>query len=102
VYIWSLAEKKLVRKFKSPSSNKQLEHNGFDKSDAYMNGEDEEIMEVFDIGWSCDGSTVAAGLQRSILLLDINKILSQPASQLLMDSEGGCEAQEPGAEYKAQ
>ena len=45
------------------------------------------MTEVFDIGWSSDGTVVAAGLQRSILLLDMSKILQKPLESLIPISD---------------
>jgi hypothetical protein len=38
---------------------------------------------VFDINWSCDGTIVAAGFEKSVVMLDMRKILSTP-----MDGQG--------------
>ena len=89
IFIWCLTEKKLLRKFKGVSDTKLLglHKDDSNQSDAYMNGEEEDTMEVFDIGWSCDGGMVAAGLQRSLLILDVNKILQQPPEQMMMAAD---------------
>lgn len=34
---------------------------------------------VFDINWSCDGSLIAAGINKSIVLLDLSRILGEEA-----------------------
>lgn len=46
-----------------------------------MNGEDQEEKEqfnIFDINWSGDGTVLAAGYGKSVVMLDLRKILSQP------------------------
>lgn len=37
---------------------------------------DDAHNNVFDVNWSCDGTLIAAGIDKSILLLDIGKVLS--------------------------
>lgn len=36
-----------------------------------------ESKAVFDINWSCDGTVVAAGIEKNVVMLDMRKILSQ-------------------------
>jgi hypothetical protein len=38
---------------------------------------------VFDINWSNDGTVVAAGFEKSVVMLDMRKILSTPVDQLM-------------------
>lgn len=39
--------------------------------------DDPESKAVFDINWSCDGTVVAAGIEKNVVMLDMRKILSQ-------------------------
>ena len=50
-------------------------------------GEDGSAVDVFDINWSCDGTTISAGFQKSIVLLDMTKILSQSVDSLILNNE---------------
>lgn len=42
-----------------------------------------ELYEVFDINWSFDGTMIAAGLDKSVVILDMSKILANPAETFL-------------------
>jgi WD40 repeat protein len=68
IYIWSLKDQKLVRSFYNPDgSQPQLE---------------ECSKAVFDINWSADGMLIAAGFEKSVVMLDMRKILSEPVTAL--------------------
>jgi len=43
-------------------------------------------IEIIDLNWSSDGTMVAAGYDKSLLLLDMKKILSSPAEVLLAEN----------------
>ena len=65
IYIWTIKDQKLIRSFSSPNqTNVALE-------------EDPDSKAVFDINWSCDGTVVAAGMEKNVVMLDMRKILSQ-------------------------
>lgn len=65
VYIWTIKDQKLIRSFTSPTqTNVELE-------------DDPDSKAVFDINWSCDGTVVAAGMEKNVVMLDMRKILSQ-------------------------
>ena len=38
---------------------------------------DDSRVNVFDINWSCDGTLLSAGINKSIVLLDLSKILAE-------------------------
>jgi len=71
IYIWSLKDQKLLRTFVSPHTD----HTG--------NELDHNAKAVFDINWSNDGTVVAAGFERSVVMLDMRKILSTPIDVLM-------------------
>mmetsp|Transcript_3967 Transcript_3967/g.5967 ORF Transcript_3967/g.5967 Transcript_3967/m.5967 type:complete len:210 (-) Transcript_3967:18-647(-) len=82
IFIWSFADKKLLRRFKGfPERSFREVASGEGPSDAAM--ANEESTQVFGIGWSFDGATVAAGIERSIVVLEVDKILSQPTEELV-------------------
>lgn len=66
IYIWTIKDQKLIRSFTCPTNqtNVALE-------------EDPDSKAVFDINWSCDGTVVAAGMEKNVVMLDMRKILSQ-------------------------
>ena len=65
IYIWTIKDQKLIRSFSCPNqTNVALE-------------EDPDSKAVFDINWSCDGTVVAAGMEKNVVMLDMRKILSQ-------------------------
>jgi len=74
IYIWSLKDQKLIRSFGCNSIDKG--------GDELMN--EREPIEIIDINWSNDGTMLAAGFEKSLVLLDMRKILSTPVEQLLM------------------
>lgn len=69
IYVWSLKDQKLIRSFFNPSASLENAGNEFDANS----------KAVFDINWSSDGTMVAAGFERCVVMLDMRKILSQPA-----------------------
>jgi len=40
------------------------------------NIEDDRVFDIFDINWSNDGTVIAAGFEKSVVMLDMRKILS--------------------------
>jgi hypothetical protein len=46
----------------------------------------ESITEITDINWSFDGTLVAAGCEKTLVLLDMKKILSQSVDALLSEN----------------
>lgn len=42
-----------------------------------MSDLDEPQSSVLDINWSCDGTLITAGINKSIVVLDISKVLSE-------------------------
>ena len=46
----------------------------------------ENITEITDISWSMDGTLVAAGCEKSLVMLDMKKILSQSVEALLQEN----------------
>jgi len=38
--------------------------------------QNERVFDIFDINWSCDGTVIAAGFEKSVVMLDLRKILS--------------------------
>lgn len=69
IYIWSLKDQKLVRSFFNPDGSQAQQ--------------EECSKAVFDINWSADGMVVAAGFEKSVVMLDMRKILSEPVSALM-------------------
>lgn len=51
------------------------------ENNVLMEGEEKDLFDVFDVNWSNDGTTVAAGLDKSVIMLDVAKLLSQPAEK---------------------
>ena len=49
-----------------------------------MNEYEQEPMEIIDINWSNDGTMIAAGFEKSLVLLDMRKILSTSVEDLVM------------------
>ena len=49
-----------------------------------MVNQEKEPIEIIDINWSNDGTMLAAGFEKSLVLLDMRKILSTPVEHLLM------------------
>jgi len=47
--------------------------------------EEEEMnyKAVFDLNWSHDGSVIAAGIEKQVIMLDINQLFSTPIESLL-------------------
>lgn len=43
-------------------------------------------IEIIDLNWSHDGTMVAAGYDKSLLLLDMKKILSQSVENLVSEN----------------
>jgi WD40 repeat protein len=76
IYIWSLKNQKLIRSFGSNALEKG--------QDELMVNQEKEPIEIIDINWSNDGTMLAAGFEKSLVLLDMRKILSTPVEHLLM------------------
>jgi WD40 repeat protein len=76
IYIWSLKNQKLIRSFGSNTLEKG--------QDELMVNQEKEPIEIIDINWSNDGTMLAAGFEKSLVLLDMRKILSTPVEHLLM------------------
>ena len=76
IYIWSLKNQKLIRSFGSNALEKG--------QDELMTNQEKEPIEIIDINWSNDGTMLAAGFEKSLVLLDMRKILSTPVEHLLM------------------
>lgn len=71
LYIWSLKDQRLLRTLVSPSA-------------VELTGSEYEAnaKAVFDINWSSDGTIVAAGLEKSVVMVDMRKILlDHPSAQ---------------------
>jgi|TARA_B110000285_G_scaffold119960_1_gene135747 hypothetical protein len=76
IYVWSLKDQKLIRSFGT---------NAIDKADdVQMNDCNQEPMEIIDINWSNDGTMIAAGFEKSLVLLDMRKILSTSVENLVI------------------
>lgn len=69
IYIWSLKHQTLLRSFYTPSASMQ------NISDTHQDA-DPNIKGVFDINWSTDGTVIAAGIYKSVVMLDMRKILT--------------------------
>ena len=52
--------------------------------DVQMNDCNQEPMEIIDINWSNDGTMIAAGFEKSLVLLDMRKILSTSVDNLVI------------------
>ena len=44
------------------------------------------VTEITDINWSSDGTLVAAGYEKTLVMLDMKKILSQSVETLLQEN----------------
>lgn len=76
IYVWSLKDQKLIRSFGT---------NAMDKAeDVQMTECNQEPMEIIDINWSNDGTMIAAGFEKSLVLLDMRKILSTSVDNLVI------------------
>ena len=42
-----------------------------------MDNNNDPVYDIFDINWSSDGTVIAAGFEKNVVMLDIRKILSQ-------------------------
>jgi hypothetical protein len=62
-----LKDQQLIKSFYNPNPVNEAENN---------NEFDANNKAVFDINWSSDGTVVAAGFEKSVVMLDIRKILS--------------------------
>jgi hypothetical protein len=83
ITIWSVKEKLLLKTFQSvPGKEKQL-----DQQDAVMKDNDDlseaeqPSVNVFDINWSSDGTLVSAGINKSVVVLDMAKVLGNLGEQ---------------------
>lgn len=76
IYVWSMKDQKLIRSFGATKIDKS--------DDVQMNDCNEEPMEIIDINWSNDGTMIAAGFEKSIVLLDMRKILSTSVDNLVI------------------
>lgn len=71
----------MIRNF----SSIQGSHRHDPTQDVSMMGDD-NVIEIIDLNWSSDGTMVAAGQEKSLVVLDMKKILSQSVEALLMES----------------
>ena len=78
IYIWSLKDQKLIRSFYNPSQSKE----------SAQNEQDDYSKAIFDINWSSDGTVVAAGFEKSVVMLDMRQILSQSVEVLQASVSG--------------
>ena len=69
MYIWSLKDQRMLRSLVSPSAS-EVTGSEFEAN----------AKAVFDINWSSDGTIVAAGLEKSVVMLDMRKILVENSS----------------------
>ena len=46
------------------------------------------VFEIFDINWSSDGTVIAAGFEKSVVMLDMRKILSQSVESIIQNKSG--------------
>lgn len=76
IYVWSLKDQKLIRSFGASTVDKT--------EDVEMNEQEHELTEIIDINWSNDGTMIAAGFEKSLVLLDMRKILSTSVENLVM------------------
>jgi WD40 repeat protein len=77
IFIWSIKDQKMIRCFERlPNDPTQ---------DVNMMGE--SITEITDINWSNDGTLVAAGCEKTLVMLDMKKILSQSVESLLQENK---------------
>jgi hypothetical protein len=76
IYVWSMKDQKLIRSFGATKIDKS--------DDVQMNDCNEEPMEIIDINWSNDGTMIAAGFEKSLVLLDMRKILSTSVDNLVI------------------
>lgn len=76
IYVWSLKDQKLIRSFGASTVDKT--------EDVEMNEQEHELAEIIDINWSNDGTMIAAGFEKSLVLLDMRKILSTSVENLVM------------------
>lgn len=95
ICVWSLKEKKLLKSFLYSSNfqknTKSTSHQSKDKArvtathnDEKMHDDDDRYSDmeeahtsVLDINWSCDGTLISAGINKSIVLLDLSKVLCE-------------------------
>lgn len=45
--------------------------------------DDPHCKQVFDLNWSCDGTVVAAGIEKYVIMLDVPQILSTTIETLV-------------------
>ena len=76
IFIWSIKDQKMIRCFERLQNDPT--------QDVNMLGD--SITEITDIGWSFDGTLVAAGCEKSLVMLDMKKILSQSVEALLQEN----------------
>ena len=76
IYVWSLKDQKLIRSFGATATDKT--------EDVEMNDCNQDPLEIIDINWSNDGTMIAAGFEKSLVLLDMRKILSTSVESLVI------------------
>jgi hypothetical protein len=54
-----------------------------------MDNNNEAVYDIFDINWSNDGTVIAAGFEKSVVMLDMRKILSQNVESIINNKSGG-------------
>jgi hypothetical protein len=64
-----------------------MNHDSFNNQhmEIVQENEDEDLNSkaVFDLNWSHDGTVIAAGIEKQVLMLDINQIFSTPIESLI-------------------
>lgn len=58
-----------------------------DTTQPLMEEEDPHSRQVFDLNWANDGSVLAAGIERQVIMLDMKEILQTAPETLLEMSE---------------
>ena len=69
IYVWSLKDQKLIRAFSNPLEGQEITEEACNKA-------------IFDINWSHDGASLAAGFESNVVLLNMRRILSVPVEAL--------------------
>ena len=64
-----------------------MNHDSFNNQhmEIVQENEDEDLNSkaVFDLNWSHDGTVIAAGIEKQVLMIDINQIFSTPIESLI-------------------
>lgn len=83
-----MRDQKLLRSFCSVQNyQNRMNHDSFNNQhmEIAQENEDEDLncKAVFDLNWSHDGTVIAAGIEKQVVMLDINQIFSTPIESLL-------------------